>query len=211
LGEAAETSDVTWLCEPNNPTGDRTDDRWIEEIVSAARGVVVIDAAYAEFARDDWTPFVKRHSNVIVCHTMSKAFGLAGLRVGFSMSSISLAQQIDAVRPPGSISSMSAEIATAALREPQRMERRVVRLAKERGRLAQELTKLGIRVVPSSTNFLLCEVGPSAVPIAENLMSTGLVVRSFPQDGPLAHFLRFTVRAPHENDRLVAALWSHLP
>lgn len=211
LGEAAETSEVTWLCEPNNPTGDRTDDRWIEEIVVSAKGVVVIDAAYAEFARDDWAPFLEKHQNVIVCHTMSKAFGLAGLRVGFSMSSVALAQRIDAVRPPGSISSMSAEIATAALREPQRMERRVVRLTKERGRLAQELTKLGIRVVPSSANFLLCEVGPSAHTISDNLMSNGLVVRSFPADGPLVGFLRFTVRAPHENDRLVHALWRHLP
>lgn len=211
LGEAAETSDVTWLCEPNNPTGDRLDDRSIAAIIQAAKGVVVLDAAYAEFTGDRWVPWVERYDNLIVCHTMSKAFGLAGLRVGFSVSSLPLAEQLDAVRPPGSISTMSAEIAASALAEPQRMERRVVRLAKERSRLAQELTKLGIRVRASSTNFLLCEIGASAQQVAENLMAMGLVVRSFPLDGPLAEMLRFTVRAPHENDRLTEALWKHLP
>ncbi|KAA3641825.1 MAG: histidinol-phosphate aminotransferase family protein [Armatimonadetes bacterium] len=211
LGEAAETSEVTWLCVPNNPIGDRIDDRWINAIIAAAKGIVVIDAAYAEFTRDRWVSLVNQHPNLIVCHTMSKAFGLAGLRVGFSVSSASIAERLDAVRPPGSISSMSAEIATTALYEPQRMERRVVRLIKERGRLAQGLTKLGLRVVPSSTNFLLCEVGPSAHSLAEQLMADGLVVRTFPTDGLLADFLRFTVRAPHENDRLIDALWRHLP
>jgi histidinol-phosphate aminotransferase len=211
LGEAAETSEVTWLCVPNNPTGDHLDIRWITEIVNAAKGIVVIDAAYAEFADDDWGAFVERHPNVVVCHTMSKAFGLAGLRVGFSLSSVEIADRIDSVRPPGSISSMSAEIAEAALREPQRMQRRVQRLTKERSRFAQALTKLGLRVWPSSTNFLLCEVGPTASAVAANLMASGLVVRSFPADSPLVDHLRFTVRAPHENDRLVDALWRHIP
>ncbi|MCB1246041.1 MAG: histidinol-phosphate aminotransferase family protein [Acidimicrobiia bacterium] len=211
LATTAETSDVTWLCEPNNPTGERSDDRWIIEIVEAAKGIVVIDAAYAEFGGDRWQPVVSSYDNVVVCHTMSKAFGLAGLRVGFSMSSTRIAEQLDRVRPPGSISSMSAEIATAALREPQRMERRVLRLNKERTRFAHELTKLGIRVRPSATNFLLCGVGPSAHVVADNLMADGLVVRTFDSAGPIGDHLRFTVRAPYENDRLIDALWRHLP
>ena len=211
LVEAAETSQVTWLCEPNNPTGDRLDDASIAAIIEAAKGVVVLDAAYAEFTGDRWTPWVERYDNLIVCHTMSKAFGLAGLRVGFSVSSAPLAKRLNAVRPPGSISTMSAEIAAAALAEPQRMERRVVRLVKERSRFAQQLTKLGIRVRPSSANFLLCDIGPSAPAVAESLMATGLVVRTFTDSSPHTEMLRFTVRAPHENDRLVEALWNHLP
>jgi histidinol-phosphate aminotransferase len=211
LGEAAETSQVTWMCEPNNPTGDRLDDGSIAAIIEAAKGIVVLDAAYAEFTGDRWMPWVERYDNLVVCHTMSKAFGLAGLRVGFSISSAPLAERLNAVRPPGSISTMSAEIATAALAEPQRMERRVMRLTKERSRFAQQLTKLGIRVRPSSANFLLCEIGPTAQAVAENLMATGLVVRTFTGSSPLSEMLRFTVRAPHENDKLIDALWNHLP
>ncbi len=210
LLRTAETADVVWLCEPNNPTGDRTDDRALAEVIEHASGVVVIDAAYAEFAGDRWDRFVATYDNVIVCHTLSKAFGLAGLRVGFSLSSTSLADSLDAVRPPGSISSMSAEIAAAALSEPQRMERRVGRLLKERTRFAQGLTKLGLRVRPSSTNFLLVEVGPTAHVAADNLMASGLVVRAFDAAGPLGDRLRFTVRAPHENERLLDALWRQL-
>lgn len=211
FGEAAQTSDVTWLCVPNNPTGDRIPDETITSIIDQARGVVVIDAAYAEFSGDEWAPWIERFDNLIVAHTMSKAFGLAGLRVGFSISAPKLAGRLDSVRPPGSISSMSAELAAVALAEPQRMQRRVVRLTKERTRLADALSKLGIKPRRSATNFLLSDVGSQAPQIAEVLLTQGLVVRRFPDDHPLVNFLRFTVRAPDENDRLIDALWRQLP
>jgi histidinol-phosphate aminotransferase len=211
LGEAAQTSEVTWLCVPNNPIGDRIPDDVIASMIEQARGVVVIDAAYAEFSGDTWAPWIDRYDNLIVAHTLSKGFGLAGLRVGFSLSSPKIADQLDSVRPPGSISSMSAELASVALDEPQRMQRRVARLMKERSRMTEELHRLGIPPLPSETNFLLCDVGPAAATISEQLLSEGLVVRRFPEDHPLVHFLRFTVRAPHENDRLINSLWRYLP
>ncbi len=211
FGEAAQTSDVTWLCVPNNPTGDRIPDETVASIIEQARGVVVIDAAYAEFSDDMWAPWIDRYDNLIVAYTMSKAFGLAGLRVGYSVSAPKIADQLDAVRPPGSISSMSVELAVAALAEPQRMRRRVARLTKERARFADALHQLGIEPRRSCTNFLLTEIGPAAPGIAEQLLTEGLVVRRFPDDHPLAGYLRFTVRAPHENDRLIDALWRQLP
>jgi histidinol-phosphate aminotransferase len=211
FGEAAQTSDVTWLCVPNNPTGDRIPDETIASIISQAKGIVMIDAAYAEFVGDDWVPWIERYDNLIVAYTLSKAFGLAGLRVGFSVSAPKLADRLDSVRPPGSISTMSAELASVALAEPQRMQRRVERLKKERTRLADSLSKLGITPRRSATNFLLSDIGSQAPQIAEMLMAEGLVVRRFPDDHPLANFLRFTVRAPDENDRLIDALWRQLP
>ena len=211
LGEAAQTSDVTWLCVPNNPTGDRIADDVVASMIEQSQGVVVIDAAYAEFSGDVWAPWVDRYDNLIVAHTLSKGFGLAGLRVGFSISSPKIADRLDAVRPPGSISSMSAELAAAALGEPQRMQRRVARILKERGRMADSLARLGISPVPSEANFLLCDIGPQAASIAEQLLTEGLVVRRFPDDHPLSNFLRFTVRAPNENDQLINTLWRHLP
>jgi histidinol-phosphate aminotransferase len=206
IGEAAETSDVTWLCTPNNPTGNVIPKDELAAIIAAARGIVVIDAAYAEFAGDMWAPWVEKHQNLIVCHTMSKAFGLAALRVGFAMTSPKLAETLDAVRPPGSISSMSAELAEVALNEPQRMLRRVNRLERERGRLAERLEAVGFGVMPSQANFILCEVGERSHGLTQALLRQGLIVRNYPLSGPLGRFIRITVRSSEDNNRLLNAL-----
>ena len=207
LADAAETADVTWLCVPSNPTGHRFADPALRHIVARAKGLVVIDAAYAEFAGDRWGEWVSAHDNLIVLHTMSKAFGLAALRVGFALSHPSIADRLDGVRPPGSIASMSADLAQEALASPQRMERNVAMILSERERLSAELAQLPVGVVPNSnTNFLLCEIGPPAPHLAAALMEEGLVVRQFPEAHPLHEFLRFTVRSRLEDDRLLDAL-----
>jgi len=210
ITEAAETSDVTWLCVPNNPTGERVDNEVIKSIISCARGIVVIDAAYAEFVGDRWTRWVDRYPNLLVLHTMSKGFGLAGIRVGFAFGNVDLISELDRVRPPGSISTLSHLIAEKALSEPQRMERIVKATVKERSAFALALSDAGISVLPSTANFLLCHVGPGAERLADALLTEGLVVRSYPQAHPLTEFLRFTVRSSTENQRLVAALHTHV-
>jgi len=210
FGQAAETSDVTWLCIPNNPTGDRIENTSISRIINAAKGIVVIDAAYAEFSGDRWGAWIERHDNLVVLHTMSKAFGLAGLRVGFAIGSPELIGQIDAVRPPGSISSVSAELAAVALAEPQRMERVVRRISRERDRFSEALSYIGLTAYSSLTNFILCYVGPDAGRLGGVLLSEGLVVRTYPPKHPLGNHLRFTVRSPDESDLLVEALDRHI-
>lgn len=207
----AATARLVWLCIPNNPTGNRPDADLLAELCEATDGVVLLDAAYAEIAGDDWVPWLERHPNLVVGQTLSKGFGLAGARVGYALAGPDLADALDAVRPPGSISSISAALAVAALDEPNRMRRRVARLVAERARFAAELDRLGLEVHPSEANFLLCRVGPHAGQVAGALLAEGLVVRTFPDHGPLAHHLRFTVRAPEETARLVDALWRHLP
>lgn len=213
---AARRADVTWLCVPDNPTGVRLDDEAVAAVIGAAGseggdGIVVIDAAYAEFHGDEWSSWIDRHPKVIALHTLSKGFGLAGIRVGFGLAHPDLVDAIDAVRPPGSISNLSVELAVAALGNPERMRRSVAAVCDARRRLAERLTAAGLRVLPSEANFLLCEVGPEARPLGERLMNQGLVVRMYPEEGPLGTFLRFTVRSPHENQRLVVAIERSLP
>lgn len=208
---AARDADLLWLCIPSNPIGSRMEDDLVRRAVEVTKGVVVLDAAYAEFTGDVWAPWVEQHPNLMVMHTLSKGFGLAGARVGFALAAPQLVDAIDGVRPPGSISSLSVDLAVAALDEPNRMERRVARLLKERDRLASKLTHLGIEVMPSQANFLLCRVGSAATELADGLLDNGLVVRRFGDDSPLAGYLRFTVRSPEEDDRLVEALWRQLP
>ena len=212
LVSAAATADVVWICTPNNPTGHRVDPVQVEAVVAATKGVAVIDAAYAEFVGDRWGPLLERHPHAIACHTLSKAFGLAGLRVGFGLAQPGLIDRLDGVRPPGSIASLSAALAEQALANPQRMHRHVARLTTARSRLAEDLEAIGVDVADGSdANFLLCRCGPGAGQIADLLMAEGLVVRRFPPDHPLADHLRFTVRSPEQNARLVDALRRHRP
>ena len=203
---AARQAEMVWLCVPSNPLGNRPTDEEIGAVIAATDGVVIVDAAYAEFAGDNWAPWVDRYHNLLVFHTMSKAYGLAGARVGYALGHPDLIAAIDGVRPPGSISSLSVDLAVAALHAPDRMRSLVASITEERVRLAGSLQDVGLRVLPSLTNFLLCEVGPTTRRVAGALMNRGLVARTFPEEGPLATYLRFTVRSPQAHDRLLSAL-----
>lgn len=203
---AAWDADLVWLCVPNNPTGNRLSWEDLAAVITATEGVVVLDAAYAEIAGDSWAQWVERYPNLVVCQTMSKGFGLAGARVGYAIGSEELVDALDSVRPPGSISSLSVGLAVAALDELNRMRRNVDRIIRERSRLEAALGEIGLGVMPSSANFLLCRVGGEAEKLADDLMAEGLVVRRFPVGGPLEEYLRFTVRAPAEDDRLLSAI-----
>ncbi len=208
---AARDADVVWLCVPNNPTAvelPRTD---IEAIIAAADGVVIIDAAYAEFTGDDWAEEVNRYSNLLVFRTMSKAFALAGARVGYAMGHPALIDKIDGLRPPGSIATPSAELAAAALGRVDRAEQAVAALAHARTWLTASLGEMSFRVLPSRVNFLLCEVGPHAAETAAALRAQGIVVRTFPAETGLGQYLRFTVRSAEQNQRLITTLKEVLP
>jgi histidinol-phosphate aminotransferase len=203
MSRTAETSEITWLCVPNNPTGERIPDAYIAEIVGRAKGVVVIDAAYGEFAGDRWAGWVEAYDNLIVLQTLSKAFGLAALRVGYSIASPTLSGNLDSIRPPGSIATLSDRIARVALEDHSRMERFVRFVSKERERFRSLLEAAGFTAYASHTNFVLCHVGPQARDLANELLARGLVVRSYPMGHPLGDHLRFTVRSQGEDNRLV--------
>jgi len=210
LLEAARDADLVWLCVPNNPTAADMSPEAVDTVIAATDGIVVVDAAYAEFAGTDWTEQVTQHSNLIVLRTLSKAFALAGARVGYAMGHPSLIDRIDAMRPPGSIASISAVLAEAALRRPDLAARTVETLANAREVLAGALGGLGFRVLPSEVNFLLCEVGAQAGVIAARLRARGLVVRTFPAEHGLEEYLRFTVRSREQNERLITTLREEL-
>ena len=203
---AARDAEVVWLCVPNNPTGVDIVPEVVEAVIAATDGVVVVDAAYAEFTGADWAEPVERHSNLIVLRTLSKAFALAGARVGYAMAHPSLVDRLDAVRPPGSISSISVELARLVLGRPELAARAVKELEAARRRLAVGLAAVGFRVLPSAANFLLCEVGPTAMDLAASLRGRGMVVRTFGAETALGEYLRFTVRSPEQNEQLLGAL-----
>jgi histidinol-phosphate aminotransferase len=204
--DSGHEADLTWICIPNNPTGGRLPDATIERVIEASPGIVVLDAAYAEFTNDRWGEWIGRYDHLLVLHTLSKGFGLAGIRVGYAIGNPLLIDAIDRVRPPGSISTVSNTLAIAALSDPGRMRRSVDRLIAERERFRGRLAALGFEVPPSEANFLLTHVGPDAQPLATGLMREGLVVREFPHIPELIDHLRFTVRSRTDNDRLITTI-----
>ena len=214
---AARTAALIWLCSPNNPTALPEPDGAIEALLDVlavdaltdgrAAPIVVLDEAYAEFVDRSLVGLRERHPNLIVVRTASKAYGLAGLRVGFGIARPEIISQLNPFRPPGSVSTVSVTVVTEALLDPTAAAANIERVVLERDRLQTALTALGWSVGPSVTNFLLVDLGSPerATAIAEGLLRHGLVPRTFPSGHPLASHLRMTVRAPEENDRLIEA------
>jgi histidinol-phosphate aminotransferase len=214
---AAREAQVIWLCSPNNPTGlaeppgsiRRLLDGIAADAVAAGRdpATVVLDEAYAEFVGESLLPLRLEHPNLVVVRTASKAYALAGLRVGFAVARPELIARIAPYRPPGSVSTISVSAVTAVLLDPTAMQANVARVEEERGRLAAGLAAAGWQVGPSVTNFLLADFGTPerAAATADALLRRGLVPRTFGNGHQLAAYLRVTIRDRAGNDRLIAA------
>jgi histidinol-phosphate aminotransferase len=169
--------------------------------------IVVLDEAYAEFVGRSLADLRKRHANLIVVRTASKAYALAGLRVGFAIARPDVITRLNPYRPPGSVSTVSVTLVTEALLDPELADENVQRVRTERERFRTALLGLGWSVGPSVTNFVLVDFGSPerAAATAEGLLRRGLVPRTFPATHPLADHLRLTVRDAAEDDRLIAA------
>ncbi len=214
---AARSADLVWLCSPNNPTALSEPEGAIEELLgglaadSATDGrppaIVVLDEAYAEFVETTLLPLCLRYPNLVIVRTASKAYALAGLRVGFAVAAPATIARIAPYRPPGSVSTVSVTLVAEALLDPTGMRANVARVARERDRLADGLRDAGWQVGPSVTNFLLARFASPelAAATAEALLQRGIVPRTFGAGHPLADALRLTVRDAPENDRLIAA------
>ena len=215
--EATRDAHLVWLCSPNNPTGQAEPPGRVAELLAGlledARAVgrdapaVLLDEAYAEIAGDTLLPLRFEYPRLIVARTMSKAYGIAGLRVGFAVARPETINEIAVYRPPGSVSVVSVGVATALLRDDELVRERVAAIVDERTRFAAGLSDAGWRVQPSLTNFILVEFesAEEADGVAEGLLSRGLIPRTFPDGHPLAHGLRLTVRDREQDDRLIEA------
>jgi len=215
VAEAA--AQVVWLCSPNNPTGLPEPAGAVADLLAGLTAdaaaahreppVVVLDEAYAEFVGRTLVGLRRRYPNLIVVRTASKAYALAGLRVGFALAVPAIVARLDPVRPPGSVSTVSVTIVTEALLDPTLAADNAARVRADRDRLRGALIGLGWRVGRSVTNFLLVDFDSPerAAATAAALLQRGLVPRTFPSTHPLADHLRLTVRDATQNARLVAA------
>jgi histidinol-phosphate aminotransferase len=209
---------LVWLCSPNNPTGRAEPEGVVASLLeglawdaaSAGRRAptVVLDEAYIEFAGPSLAPLRRTYPRLVVLRTLSKAYGIAGLRVGFAVARPELIEELAVYRPPGSVSVVSVGVAAALLADERIARDRVVATIAERERFSTAIADAGWSPLPSVTNFILVEfASPEAADAAaEGLLTRGLIPRTFPAGHPLAHCLRLTVRNREQDDRLIAAV-----
>jgi histidinol-phosphate aminotransferase len=214
MHDALASATVVWLCAPNNPTGAPEPRATIETLLEAAAElpeggpILVVDEAYHEFHPDSVADLRERYPALIVVRTLSKAFALPGLRVGYAVAARRTTARLERFRPPGSISTVSAAIAAAALRRPELAAANAIAIGDERDWLAGRLASIDLPAYPSVTNFLLCRIGERADAEAAtaHLLHHGIVPRTFGAEQPLGGHLRFTVRDRRQDERLLEVL-----
>jgi histidinol-phosphate aminotransferase len=168
---------VIYVCTPNNPTGTLAGIDAVHRIIDGAPGVVIIDEAYAEFAGDGFIADAPRHEHVLVVRTFSKAFGLAGLRIGYAAGNAALVAEVEKSRGPYKVNALAEGAAAAALTyDGEWVRRHIAEAIANRARLVTELQALGVIALPSQANFVLIPVA-GAVAIAAALRRRGIAVR----------------------------------
>jgi histidinol-phosphate aminotransferase len=205
---------VVYVANPNNPTGTFVPAGQVQDFLQAVhdrhgcRVTVVLDEAYNEYLdpslRFDSTQWVKRFPNLIVSRTFSKAYGLAGLRVGYAIAQPALTDLLNRVRQPFNVNTLAQVAAIAALNDKAFLQRSYELNRDGKQQLAEAFDELGLQYVPGYGNFLLVRVG-EAQRVNLELLKRGVIVRPVASDG-LPEWLRVTIGLPEENRRFIEAL-----
>ena len=196
---------VTYLCSPNNPTGTAAARDAVARVLDAARGLVVLDEAYADYAGDTWANVAPRHGRLLVTRTFSKSFGLAGLRVGYGIGHADVVAAIEKVRGPFTLNALAERAACAAIVDGVPwMRARAAEAVVNRERLAAELSALGAPPFPSAANFVLVPV-PDARAVAAVALRHGLLVRTFTALPVVGEAVRTSVGPWPVMERVIAA------
>ena len=191
---------------PNNPTGNCFSEDIIRNIIGHKKTIVIIDEAYHEFCGKTFLPLIKSHENLIVLRSFSKVLGLAGIRVGVAIANKNIIKEVEKVRLPYNVNSISQEIALFALKNKSRIFANIKKIIKERERLFDGLLKIK-KVFPfkSDANFVLFMV-ENADMVYENLKKKGILVRNLNEPGILNNCLRVTVGTKSENNKFLKEL-----
>jgi histidinol-phosphate aminotransferase len=206
-----EDTRLVFVANPNNPTGTWAPTADVKALLESAPSstLVLLDEAYFEFGREretqDGILWLAEHPNLVVIRTFSKAYGLAGARVGYAVSHPEVAETLNRLRPAFNVNSVGQAGAAAALADQAHMRQTVLVTMRELARVEAALRALGLWCAPSACNFLLVHVGSAAQRVYESLLRVGLIVRPVGGYG-LGEYLRVSIGLPAENDRLLREL-----
>lgn len=206
LTAAKNNTQIVFLCSPNNPTGNLIEESELRKLLAELDAVIVVDEAYYEYCGKTFAGLVSSYSNLIVVRTMSKAFSLAGVRVGYAIAAEETIRKLNLVRPPNSVGVLSTALAQHALKKTSDVRKWVDKVVKERERVRNILEGDGrVKVYPSQANFLLIKFKEvNAGLVQQKLMQQGIVVRNLSDS--VENSLRVTVLTRRENDRFLKAL-----
>ena len=203
-----ENTKLIFICSPNNPTGNSIQRVAIETILANFKGLVVIDEAYINFAKQKtFVQELTEYTNLVVLQTFSKAWGLAALRLGMAFSSITVIDILNKVKPPYNINQATQDLALAALANVQQVNEWIKTTVVERDRLSVAFEKIAIvkKVYPSDANFILVEV-TDALKIYNLLVDNGIIVRDRSKVTLCEGCLRITIGTVEENNQLLTIL-----
>ena len=202
---------IVFVANPNNPTGTWIEPSALREFIASVPPavLVVLDEAYNEYLRDEQqsesASWLGLHPNLLISRTFSKAYGLAGLRIGYGLSDASVAAMLNRVRQPFNVNSVAQAAAIAALADTGYVVESARLNHAGLEQLARGLSALGVAHVPSHANFLLVHIGNAAGAVYEALLEQGVIVRPVANYG-LPEYLRVSVGLPAENQRFLDAL-----
>ena len=208
LDAVTKNTKIVFLCSPNNPTGNNLSKTDIIKLLTQFNGIIVVDEAYIDFSNEQsLAGEIDQYPNLVILQTLSKSFGLAGIRLGMAIASESIIKLMMKIKAPYNINRLTSESAIEALQNVSKMKQMINTIIKERGRVSRELKQIEtVRVIhPSETNFLLFEID-HAYEIYRELAINGIIVRFRGGQIHCDNCIRLTIGTRVENDRFLSKL-----
>jgi len=206
-GQDAKTK-LLFICSPNNPTANSFDATSIETLIKEFNGIVVIDEAYIDFSiEDSWLGRLDEFPNLIVTQTLSKAYGLAAIRLGICYASKEIISILNKIKPPYNVNQLTQDVALQSILNQEKVKNDITAIISERNQLIRDLENVEIveKVYSSDANFLLVQVDDANLRYKQ-LVKLGIIVRNRTTQILCDNCLRFTVGTPDENKKLINTL-----
>ncbi|MEG1624425.1 MAG: histidinol-phosphate transaminase [Raoultibacter sp.] len=198
--------DYVIIASPNNPTGKLADERFLLKLLESTDALVMVDEAYFEFSRTSMRPYLAQHKNLVLLRTFSKAFSLAGVRMGYILGDVDVITEFVKVRQPYSVDSLAQLVACSVYENRNSFARGITEIIEQRGVVFDALRKIPrVKVYPSDANYILFKTA-NAAGVWEKLYEQGVLVRDFSKAPGLTDCLRVTIGSPEENQLFLTAL-----
>ena len=201
-------SKILFLCSPNNPTGNSFSSKTVEELLTQFKGLVVIDEAYIDFsAEKSWLDRLEEFPNLIITQTLSKAYGMAGIRLGICYASSEIIAILNKIKPPYNINELTQKKALKKLLNKNKVQHEIEKILEQREKLLKKLASISFieKIYPTDANFVLVKVD-NAIKRYNQLIAKGIVIRNRTTQPLCENTLRLTVGTKSENKRLIEAL-----